>query len=71
MTRRILTLVTGVVSVSVVFLAGCASDRGSKAPYSLTGRDATVSGATDRQPSDDINVRREAARGNYRHSSRS
>ena len=67
MTRKSLALAAAVAFLSAVFAAGCASSTSKDAPYSLTGRDtaSTSSSTTARHAIDDLEARREAARGNY------
>ena len=67
MTRKSLVLAAAVATLSAVFAAGCASSTPKEAPYSLTGRDtaSTSSSTTPRRAIDDLEARREAARGNY------
>ena len=60
MAPRIRALAVAVTSLSGLFAAGCASQSRDSAPYSLTGRDITA-----QRSSDDLDARREAARGNY------
>jgi hypothetical protein len=59
MKRKLVTVVAALASLSALFAAGCASNSSRDAPYSLTGHDDV-----QRRP-DDLDARREAARGNY------